>query len=69
MPGLRITVRALELNCYRGFGRDDWMPALIGEHAEPQDILISERPAPFRKPWTDLPWHEAGGEPGISARD
>jgi hypothetical protein len=47
-PGVPIAVRAGELNCYRSFGKHDWSPTLIGYSAAPQDILISERPAPFR---------------------
>ena len=31
--GVPITIRAQEMNCYRGFGTTDWMPALIGESA------------------------------------
>jgi hypothetical protein len=48
--GAPITVRANELRCYRGFGAYDWMPAVVGEIPLLQDILISERPAPFRQP-------------------
>jgi hypothetical protein len=30
------------------------MPVVIGARAIYDDILISERPAPFRTPWRDL---------------
>ena len=53
-PGVPITVRAQEMNCYRGIGRSDWMPAMIGARGIYEDILISERPAPFRTPWRIL---------------
>jgi hypothetical protein len=54
-PGVPIIVRAGELNCYRGFGRDDWSPSLIGFAPTAQDIVLSERPAPFRASWPTFP--------------
>ena len=45
--GVPITIRAQEMNCYRGFGTTDWMPALIGESAAYEDVVLSERPAPI----------------------
>jgi hypothetical protein len=53
-PGVPIMVRAQELNCYRGIGRTDWAPAVIGARGIYEDILISERPAPIRTPWRIL---------------
>jgi hypothetical protein len=53
-PGVPITIRAQELNCYRGIGRSDWTPARIGDHAHFEDIVISERPAPIRPVWRIL---------------
>ena len=48
--GAPITIRAAELNCYRGFGIHDWMPAMVGQPSIAQDILISERPSPRWRP-------------------
>ena len=67
--GVEIIVRARELRCYRGIGAHDWMPAVIGEMAEPEDLLISERPAPLRAPWRDLPFHEPSASPEESVRN
>ena len=67
--GIEITVRARELHCYRGFGIDDWMPRLIGEATEPQDLLVSERPAPMRAPWREIPLHEVPDAPAHAIPD
>ena len=42
-------VRAGELRCRRGFESDDWMPASLADSLEGKDIVLSERPAPFRR--------------------
>jgi hypothetical protein len=67
--GVPITIRAQEVNCYRGFGASDWMPALIGEFAECEDVILSERPAPIRAPWLGLTPFDQSDHPLFGLRD
>ena len=67
--GVPIVIRAREMNCYRGIGSSDWMPALIGETAECEDIVLSERPAPIRTPWHGLTPIEQTDAPAYGLRD
>jgi len=53
--GITPLVRAGELRCRRSFVLDDWKPASGIVGAPGQDILISERPAPYHRQRTDLP--------------
>jgi hypothetical protein len=64
--GAPITVRANELHCYRGFGMCDWMPAVVGQTPILQDIVISERPAPFRRP---TPFSVFDPQPGADSAE
>jgi len=67
--GVPITIRAQEVNCYRGFGTSDWMPALIGDSAACEDVVLSERPAPYRAPWHGLTPIEQTETPTYGLRD
>lgn len=65
--GITPLVRAGELGCRRGFDADDWVPALIGGTQRAEDILLSERPAPFRSP---LPFpHVPASEPETLSKE
>ena len=67
--GVPITIRAQEVNCYRGFGASDWMPALIGDFTACEDVVLSERPAPHRAPWHGLTPVEQTETPAYGLRD
>jgi hypothetical protein len=55
LAGVTPLVRAHELRCRRSFGVDDWSPFIGVTSSQGEDILISERPAPFHRPWRDMP--------------
>jgi hypothetical protein len=57
------------MNCYRGFGTSDWMPVRIGESTAHEDVVLSERPAPFHAPWQGLPALEQTETPAYGLRD
>jgi hypothetical protein len=44
-----VLVRAGELRCRTGFEGDDWMAALVSNGTTQTDIVLSERPAPYRR--------------------
>lgn len=61
--GVTPLVRSGELRCRRSFEHDDWLPAMIGRDSAGVDILLSERPAPIRESWLDLPFTEPDNLP------
>lgn len=51
-----MLVRAGELRCRRGFEGDDWAAALVSNGATQADIVLSERPAPYRRQRLPILW-------------
>ena len=48
-PGIAPLVRPGELRCRRSFEGDDWAPIQIVMPTRNEDIVLSERPAPYRR--------------------